>query len=46
MVFNSDCDSNFLGFRAMLTAVKKNNAQETTSSASDLPKTTQSTLGQ
>ena len=45
MVFKSDCDSNFSGFRAVLTAVEKNIAQETTSSVSDLPKTTQSILG-
>jgi len=44
MVFKSDCDSNFSGFRAVLTAVEKNIAQETTSSVSDLPKTTQSIL--
>ena len=45
MIFNSDCDSNFFGFRAVLTAVEKNNAQETTSPVSDLPKTTQNTKG-
>merc|ERR1719376_1318473 len=44
MVFKLDCDSNFSGFRAVLTAVEKNIAQETTSSVSDLPKTTQSIL--
>merc|ERR1719376_2013562 len=44
MVFKPDCDSNFSGFRAVLTAVEKNIAQETTSSVSDLPKTTQSIL--
>merc|ERR1719317_1373609 len=42
--FQSDCDVTMSGFRAVLTAVKKNNAHETTSSVSDLPKTTQSTL--
>ena len=45
IIFNSDCDSNFSGFRAVLTAVKKNNTHETTSSVSDLSKTTQSSLG-
>jgi len=42
--FQSDCDVTMSGFRAVLTAVEKNNNHETTSSASDLPKTTQSTL--
>ena len=46
MKFKSDCDSNFSGFRAVLTAVKKNDAQETTSSVSDLPMTTQNNMGQ
>ena len=45
MKFKSDCDSNFSGFRAVLTAVKKNDAQETTSSVSDLPMTTQNNMG-
>ena len=44
-MFKSDCDSNYSGFRAELTAVKKNVVQETTSSVSDLPVTTQSTKG-
>ena len=44
--FRSDCDSNFSGFRAVLTIVEKNEPHETTSPvATTNPATTQSTLG-
>ena len=44
LVFRSDCDSSFSGFRAVLTAVEKNNLQETTSPSTNLPETIQTTL--
>ena len=45
--FRSDCDSTFSGFRAVLTAVKKINLQETTSpvASTNLPETTKTTTG-
>ena len=45
--FQSDCDVTMSGFRAVLTAVKRNDVQETTSSVAitNIPQTTQSTVG-
>ena len=45
--FKSDCDVTMSGFRAVLTAVKRNDVQETTSSVAttNIPQTTQSTAG-
>ena len=45
--FKSDCDITMSGFRAVLTAVKKNDVQETTSpvTTTNTPETTQSTTG-
>ena len=46
--FRSDCDVTMTGFRAVVSAVKRNDVQETTSpvATTDIPQTTQSTIGQ
>ena len=45
--FQSDCDVTMSGFRAFVSAVKRNDVQETTSSVAitNIPETTKSATG-